>query len=170
MDINGKQFQKALEATIIAEGFLSTANLIDQSIHDGFQRMSIYLYPHTVNVAVACELFLKVLLILQDGECPDKHTLVGLYERIDESVKEKVSKRYKSAKCKMSLGKCLQTYNNAVVEWRYLFDEKYEGKTLTAAWTDLIVLGSILCDIVEAQLRLSPFYEEKEQEEQTDAD
>lgn len=172
MTINKEQYQNAYQASMIAKGFLATSELIDKNVHDGFQRLQYYIYPHTVNAAASCELFLKTLLILQTGICPDKHSLVGLYERIDQELKDTISEQYKREKCSMSLGKCLQTYNNSIVEWRYPFDDKYQGKTLTSAWKELIVLDLILRDIVEEQLQASPLYgvDSSEQEEQTNAD
>ena len=54
----------------------------------------------------------------------------------------------------------MQTYRNSIVEWRYLYDEKYEGKNMVAAWKDLITLDAILCNIAEEQLKKVPYYSE----------
>lgn len=162
---------------MIAKGFLATSKLIDSCIHDGILRLTYYSYPHTVNASASCELFLKSLLILNDGDCQKIHHLDELYDKLDTRLKSAICERYVQENCEMSLEQCLHTYRNAIVEWRYAYghEDKDQGKCkhkpLTAAWRDLIVLDTILSNIVDEQLQSSRFcgMDNREQEDSTDA-
>lgn len=170
--ITYEQFQSAYQAFLVARGFNRTALRIYLPEKNGFDFFTYDAYPLTVNAAFACELFIKALQILQDGECKKGHPLDKLYDAFSDNTKASVQALYDKEKTTVSIGSCLRTYRTACVDWRYLFDKKYKDKTLTMAWTDLMTLNAALEKVAKEQLYNHPhnFVQQNEMEVPSNAD
>lgn len=105
---------------------------------------SIYLgTPVIVNCAFACEIFLKLLLALQNTEYKKCHGLKDLFDLLSKETKEKINscllQNYGTLK-DVNGFELLQMYSNAFTEWRY----SYEYYNLQIDQTFLFVFCEIL--------------------------
>ena len=155
--ITFEQFQRANQAYLVAAGFFNVSVDIQELTKDGLKLFMYNAYPLTVNAALACEIYLKTLLILQNGTCKHTHHLDSLYSNLSEDNKAQVKALYDEAKLALSLENCLKTYRNACVEWRYLFNETYKDTTLTMAWSELHILNAALNKVAKSQLDSHPY-------------
>ena len=125
--------------------FLDCACLCNETagLEKGSAR-SIYLgTPVIVNCAFACEIFLKLLLALQNTEYKKCHGLKELFDRLSKGTKEKINnyllQNYGTLK-DVNGFELLQMYSNAFTEWRY----SYEYYNLQIDQTFLFVFCEIL--------------------------
>jgi hypothetical protein len=98
--------------------------------------------PAVACQAFAIELFLKLLLLLETGEYPDReHLLDTLFDGLPPRVQEQID-----AKCPGGAAKVyLADARNAFVEWRY----PHEKEFLVASDESLAMVGMVLRDIIK---------------------
>lgn len=114
---------------------------------------SIYLRtPVIVNCAFACEIFLKLLLALQNTEYKKCHGLKELFDLLPKEIKEKINcyllQNYGTLKDDNGF-ELLQMYSKAFTEWRY----SYEYYNLQIDQTFLFVFCKILSMECKEKLR-----------------
>lgn len=87
------------------------------------------IYPYIVNKSFACEIFLKIIILINNGTYGRIHSLKDLYYQsgigdkfenymLDNARKNSID--YDARK----LSDDLERISNAFVEWRYVFDSK----------------------------------------------
>ena len=112
-----------------ANGFYLCAELCEKAFDSKTLRWDLYSTPSSVNLAFACEIYLKTLLFCIDNEKPIKqHRLNDLIALLPEDVKDSIMQ---SVYMKFPLEKNAwgESYLNLVsdtfTEWRYSY-EKYQ--------------------------------------------
>ena len=158
--INEEQYRKAYRMYLSAKGFLSTAKLLFQYRKDAMRLFTYYAYPLSVNASFSCELFLKTLLTLDEINYEKKHSLSDLYFLLPEKGKVCLENEYAKGGSKTTVEAMIETYKNAFVEWRYLFDPEYNGKTLTLVWTDFLELCTAMQIETKRKLKEYPCFDE----------
>lgn len=91
------------------------------------------LAPGIANYAMAAELYLKALLVLEGREPPQKHRLDVLFAMLQERTQAAVAVHLKERLDldRKALLQELQTLGAAFVDWRYIFDT--EGRDISVA-------------------------------------
>lgn len=140
-----------------AEGFMAAANYLDQAISKNGVLLGIYGPAYTTNLAFACELYLKQLLLLT-GEKRTGHELKSLYQYLNDDAKAQIKREYEK-KCEeyhtkvdskvelRGLDSCLEAYNKAFEDWRYWYEEKKSSNCI--GWKDFHILIETLAELVE---------------------
>ena len=110
---------------------------------------SLYLYPTVVNASLACELFLKSLVMLQDREQEkttyiEVHSLKYLYDCLNIETKEKI----KALAGIYGFDSFIEEAKLAFEEWRYA----YEHKKLYISIYDILRLADALQSILNERL------------------
>lgn len=149
------EMNKIKEANMIANGYMNAAKYLKKCEQENLSLMGIYASAYTTNLAFACELYFKQLLLLS-GKNIDGHKLNELFSDLPDKLRVKVEKEY-SAKVlsetskrnvqPMSLNECLKEYNSAFCDWRYTF----EGNKATNRIADLhfFILADVLKQVAD---------------------
>lgn len=87
------------------------------------------IYPYIVNVSFACEIYLKIIILLNGESYGKIHTLKDLYVRskICDDFQNYVVNNTKNLDVKYDKEKLdndLNLISNAFVEWRYVFESE----------------------------------------------
>ena len=107
--------------------------------------------PEIVNYSFACEVFLKILLLIDKGKLERCHTLVQLFENLPQKTQEEIQSEVvkKSFKWCDTFGfPLLNQISDAFVNWRYCYEcNPRKGGAL------LIDLGFLyaFCDTLRGQ-------------------
>lgn len=87
-----------------------------------------YSVPAVVNSAFACEIFLKLLLEMEQIKIKRKHQLKGLFDQLPEKVKtdiqQSTTQKY-GAWTDVFGCDLLKQISNAFVEWRYNYEHDF---------------------------------------------
>ena len=92
-----------------------------------------YVGPCAVNLAFACELYLKALLAEKGNSITKTHALKDLFELLDQTTQDEIRNEYDTFPLTppiFSIDECLTVHSNAFVDWRYYY-EVNPSKTLT---------------------------------------
>lgn len=102
-----------------ADSFLWVA----QKIEDSDEFLCGGMYPFTVNVAFACELYMKAILIHNsaDGTIAKGHKLDELFNALPNDAQNQIETLF-NKKLKHDLHSLLEEISTAFVEWRYAFE------------------------------------------------
>lgn len=82
------------------------------------------LYPYAVNVAFACELYIKAIMILRSAadEFISGHDLKILYDNLSDVDKSGIETAFSKEYSGMTLESFLQENRDVFVEWRYALE------------------------------------------------
>ena len=108
---------------------------------DQFLRVAIYcreenkkspfalIYPLFVNAALACELYLKAIMIKEspDATFESGHDISDLFGKVNSNAQSCIQNNYKKKGIYISLNDLLLRYGNSFVDWRYSFENGSEG-------------------------------------------
>ena len=145
---------KLNRALMDADGFLFAANFLRDAIFANYLGLVVYGPAYTANLAFACELYLKQLLILEDNE-QRGHKLKDLYNCLSADSKDFISAEYvkrcndfkeKHDVTLSSFEDCLENYNTAFEDWRYWYEGNKNSKMM--GWYDFHILIEILREMV----------------------
>lgn len=102
-----------------ADSFLWVARKIEEDF-DGF--LSGGMYPFTVNIAFACELYMKAILIYGSTENTiiRVHKLDELFDVLPNDAKVQIEALY-SRQLKRDFRSLLSEISNTFIDWRYAF-------------------------------------------------
>ena len=109
-----------------ADDFLEVAMYcVDQSKQSTFR----LLFPLFVNGALACELYLKAIAMIESSDCSFErgHHLEELFAKISLSAQQEVRENYAKKNIYIPLDALLSKYGNNFIEWRYSFENGSEG-------------------------------------------
>ena len=84
-----------------------------------------YFYPYAVNVSLACELYLKAILIHRSNksEYPKGHDLKELFDHLNASDSNCISVAYKKIRPTKMLDDFLDKNRNTFIDWRYALEK-----------------------------------------------
>lgn len=105
--------------------FINATSFHEAALRCRFPADQIEVSPMIVNYALACELYLKSLLMA--NETPDKrnHDLAILFDKIPLELRRRVEDIFKSGSGgEECLAECLRDIGDAFVKWRYLHEFK----------------------------------------------
>lgn len=112
----------------MADEFFNAA----QSVYEGPISMAQgRLYPYAVNMAFACELYMKAIQMhFDENECFTKtHDLKIIFDELPEFEKEYIRLGYGDCHCTEPFDLFLNNHKNVFEEWRYIFQDGKSGKT-----------------------------------------
>lgn len=103
-------------------------------------------FPLFVNAALACELYLKAIMMLESGDSSfdGGHNLNDLYLKISSIARCQIESHYNNKNLYISLDDLLTKYGNNFVEWRYAFENGSVGN-----YKGIIGLAESLKEYVE---------------------
>ena len=158
-----EKYQMAFEAYLSAKGFLLSADGLLKAGQKDFKKLfSSYMYPMTVNVSFACELFIKSLLTICGIKYPrgrDGHKLQDNYALLPGDVQTNIENLYKQSEQNESIADLLNTYNNAFPDWRYAFEHKNDDdNSLTVAWTAFFCFAHALQEECGNKIESCPLF------------
>lgn len=140
----------AKEAFKHACAFFDCANyfMTSTSRDDAFKKY--YIHPVIVNIAFACEIFLKSIMYLYAMEAKG-HSLKDLIKNLPEDDKMfldgKLTKAY-NGETDMLGSRYLENISNAFTDWRY----SYEKSEISLNLGYLITLATALKELCETRL------------------
>ena len=117
-----------------AEAFYKTACIAEEE-HIRLDWNSDFLFPFVVNLSLACELYMKSIMIFtsKDNEFLKTHDLSKLFKKLNADIQEKLRSSFEKKEKKLSI--FLEQHKNHFVDFRYAFEEK--DKSLCVFSTDL---------------------------------
>lgn len=139
-----------------ANGFMAAANYLKQAISKNALLIGIYGPAYTANLAFACELYLKQLLLLT-GVKKKGHELKVLYQYLNDDIKVQIRSEYER-KCEefrtkinrdmeiRDLDTCLEDYNKAFEDWRYWFEGEKSSDRM--GWEDFHLFIETLVELI----------------------
>ena len=98
--VNSKEYTEYFIAAVTAEGYYQTAQLIRREIKDLIEFEMKFSSPYVTNLAFACELYMKSLMLIKGTPPPkgnDGHDLSLLYAKLDDEYKASLTDKYQSA-------------------------------------------------------------------------
>lgn len=144
-DEKGKPISKA---TLLgeADGFLMAGKSL-KDYKDGVRFFRNFVSPCIVNLSFACELYLKYLIMTQNGEKQvTGHKLQDLFNTLTEDMQKEIESDYNKNKSILSFTDCIQIHNDAFVDIRYLY-EKVTDKNKSFEPRSLYNLAVALCNV-----------------------
>lgn len=109
-----------------ANSFYICDGLCEKELKKRPKRHDLYSTPQIVNLALACEIYLKTLLVFRDAKIGKKHKLNELFDSLPESDKNIIDRetfrRYPFPSPFRQ--RKIDVEANAFVQWRYSY-EKY---------------------------------------------
>lgn len=125
MCIKAKASASVKECLQEANAFYRIAN--DKYSGEAKFGLSDMLYPFVVNIAFSCELSLKAIMMLRsdDGAYEKGHCLEELFASLDEGDQRDIRNRC-AEELNMDFNDVLAEFNNAFVDWRYVFEREVE--------------------------------------------
>lgn len=90
-----------------------------------------YIAPCTVELALACELYLKAIIATENNGIIRKgHSINKLYKQLSKKRKDCIIARYSSyiddhpeIKSLTDIKQCLRIHNDAFIKWRYYYEK-----------------------------------------------
>lgn len=109
---------------------------------------AFYAIPAIVNIAFACELYLKALILRETSKPSRGHNLSALYDKIPTPIRNIVENQFEN-KCKnpVSLLETLEIHKNSFDNWRYIHEHK--NKDSEAYLDNLILAAEVLRNELE---------------------
>ena len=108
--------------------FSDCADFCMREQHERTALRSFYTDPGIVNAAFSCEVFLKLLLHLEQMDCRKSHKLKQLFELLPLETKETI-KRQTIHKCgywnDIWGQEVLSQVSDAFVKWRYVYENDW---------------------------------------------
>lgn len=110
-----------------ANSFYICAKLCEDKLENGVSRFDMYSTPQIVNLALACEIYLKTLLFCIDDKTPVKaHRLDDLVKMlpadIKDSLMQSVSERFPTMNNVWGFS-YLELVSKAFTDWRYSYEQ-----------------------------------------------
>lgn len=117
-----------------AEAFYKTA-CIAETEHLKLDMTSGFLFPFVVNLSLACELYMKSIMIFTSKEDTflKEHDLKKLFEELNADIQEVLQNNFEENG--KSLSEFLERHKNLFVDFRYAFEDR--DKPLRVFATDL---------------------------------
>ena len=114
--------------------FAECADMAEEKFCHETAGIGWYTTPATVNSAFACEVFLKAILRFYDIPVGKKHKIKKLYdllpERIQEWMKNEVTKGYERMWYDSFGRELLENISDAFVEWRYIYEHDWSKSSV----------------------------------------
>lgn len=118
-----KAFERCMEQRVLSE-----------------DKFEILVVPGTVNIAFACELYLKAIL-RESGNKTKLHNLEKLYVKLPDEIKNEIEKNFNGD----DFLKELKGICNAFVDWRYV----YEKETIEINFAFLYKFAKVLSEMLK---------------------
>ena len=117
-------------------------------LEDPFNLVSGACYPYAVNMALACELYMKALMIVHTSSSTFTrgHDLESLFNQLGEDLQRKIESEFQRRIASLHGFKYfLKSQKNVFKDWRYAFEQNGVDRVLD--YTGFSTFGSILNEI-----------------------
>ncbi|MDD6400033.1 MAG: hypothetical protein PUG10_00305 [Lachnospiraceae bacterium] len=149
-------------ALMSAEGFGAAAKLLMEKTNKNAWYLGIYAPAITANLSFACEIYMKQIIGFNEEKYTKGHYLRDLYRKISpqerEFIEGEFDEKVKSFLRKnsdwmepFSINNCLDDYNKAFEEWRYVYEPK-ESNAYFVAGPSLEILACVLEEYIKDKL------------------
>ena len=126
---------------------LQGESMLSIASQNGAAFLDYYVSPCAVNLAFACELYLKILIAYENNNVvKEGHGLADLWKQVGPALQTKIERLYNEGKTIQTLEQCLDTHNHAFIEWRYYFEK---GKSISLEPWSLYRLALSLYNVCE---------------------
>ena len=117
-----------------AEAFYKTACIAEEE-HIRLDWNSDFLFPFVVNLSLACELYMKSIMIFtsKEGTFLKEHDLKKLFDELNADIQGVLQNNFEENG--KSLSEFLERHKNHFIDFRYAFEKK--DKSLCVFSTDL---------------------------------
>ena len=130
-------------ALMSAEGFVMAAKLLIEKTNKNAWYLGIYAPAITANLSFACEIYMKQIIGFNEEKYTQGHYLSDLYKKISPEERKVIEDKFNDKiKCffernsdwcePISINDCLNKYNKAFEEWRYVYEPKERNMYFTA--------------------------------------
>lgn len=139
------------ECVKIAKAFWEIGKIADD-MDTVLDMKSNFLFPMAINYSFACELYLKALSLHMESSCRRTHNLFELYNALDDDTKDLLARKYEKneqngyQKHFKDLREMLKVHQNTFVDFRYAYEEKMEGESISIYIEDMRNLLEVLED------------------------
>ena len=133
-----------------ANAFLEVAEIINhhrwQIDVDGMDNK--FGSPHATNIAFACELFIKAILLKQKGKHPNTHNLEKLFKMMNGKTQNQVIEKYNNYKnnC-IDFKTALKTHSKSFEDWRYIYEDSSNNEQIYFYINELSRIAFSLRDV-----------------------
>lgn len=134
-----------------ADGFFSVGQTLYKKYKYPLNFLLYYVSPYVVNMAFACELYLKYLYTMSTGDkrVIKAHALEEVYKLLDQKTQEELKLEFcevltQSDEPLLDFEKCLNIHNNAFIGFRYMYETDPEREALRFETTSLHNLAVVL--------------------------
>lgn len=118
-----KDFVTIDEMHRAARGFINTACLLkDDTL--SFDYYALYAPAYAVNLAFACELSLKEIILISGSTYKGVHYLDDLFDVLPLDLQREIQANFSFDHPDEHIKDCLTAYRNAFVIWRYLHEQE----------------------------------------------
>lgn len=118
-----KDFVTIDEMHRTARGFINTACLL-KGDNLSFDYYALYAPAYAVNLAFACELSLKEIILILGSTYKGIHYLDDLFAALPLNLQQEIQANYNYEHPGEHIKDCLTAYRNAFVIWRYLHEQE----------------------------------------------
>ena len=131
-------------SNMMTRGFLDAAYYLKNCEKKDGLLLGLYAPAYTANLAFACELYFKQILFVNKISTKENgkniHGLKNLFMKIPEKIREEIEAEYNKRMTTkvtatepvrfLSVKECLDKYNTAFEDWRYIYEGDKECNTV----------------------------------------
>ena len=131
-----------------AQVFLLEGEAMLKIYKDGVTFLGTYIGPCTVNLAFACELYLKALGSMERERVIRTHDIKKLYNDLKGRTQKEIAAEYNLREARLNHKQCLEIHKNAFENWRYYFEKNSESKQVEvwSLYNLAISLNHVYCN------------------------
>ncbi|MCE5342079.1 MAG: hypothetical protein LLF96_00625 [Eubacteriales bacterium] len=130
--MNEKQMKKRVRETILlrtADGYFLAGDALYKTQKNTISFLMYYVSPYIVNMALACELYLKYIYAISkaDNTVHVQHDLCELYRMLDDQMQKSIKEEFQPVKTitgesLLSFNECLCLHKLAFIDFRYMYE------------------------------------------------
>ena len=133
------------------EGYLRAGKALLDTKADGVSFFAYYISPCVVNLAFACELYLKAIYAVENNnKCIKWHSLIELSNAISDSAKIQAKAEYENyPHILKTFDECIASNDKTFEQWRYLHEpgnKSIEPDSLFALAVSLRKVGEAILE------------------------
>ena len=113
-----------------------------------FRCDAFYTFPAVMNLAFACELYLKAICIKNGVSFDKSHALDRLFSDLPDAIRKQLSDNFEAkVKYKVSFKETIENHSNAFIRWRYAYEDK--NRDVEAYPDNLLLATEILREYIQ---------------------
>ncbi|NLP47986.1 MAG: hypothetical protein GX345_03475 [Clostridiales bacterium] len=112
-----------------ADGYFLAGKAILDTQKNAVDFLKYYISPCAVNLAFACEIYLKYLYSIenQKAKAIKTHGLLDLFSELEATTQGKIKADYEKWTSLFSFDDCIKVHNRAFEDFRYMYEDEKNG-------------------------------------------